>query len=133
MGKKIVIGHLRVGYWHYQKIGAEVREGQDFPIAWKYPYERDVKGSPFRKGEAWWPMYPGKWRLVSRIAGKCRTTPVIVTKDAVGRKDLAYKPPASGPLEWVFIYLYDRTPDTPQDVYTPMDICREAILGEARP
>jgi hypothetical protein len=132
LGRKIVIGHLRVGYWHYQKIDAEVQKGQDFTIAWKYVYERTVKGSPFKTGEAWWPLYPGAWRLVARIGGAYHTLPITVGKEAVGKRELTFVAPAAGKLEYVLFYFYDRTADTPQSLYTPMDVYNEAVLGKPR-
>ncbi len=130
MGKKIAIGHLRIGYWHYQKIDAQVNKGKDFKINWKYAYERKVAGSPFKTNGPWWPMYAGKWRMVSRIDGKYYTTPITIAKNGVGKKTLTFKPLADGKLEYVIIYLYDRTKDTAKGVYTPMDIYREAIQAK---
>ena len=132
MGKKVAIGHLRVGFWHYQKIGAEVQPGTKLTVSWRYVYEHPAKNSPFKTGGTWWPMYAGKWRMVARIAGKCYTTVVAVGKEGVGKTDLPYDPPVAGRLEWVLIYFYERTPETAAEVYAPMDIYREAILGEAR-
>ncbi len=127
--EKLVISVLRIGHWHYQKTGAAVEKDNDFTISWKYAYERQVTSCPFKPGGEWWPMYPGKWRMVASIDGKYHTIPVTVGKDGVGKKELTFKPPASGNLEYVVFYLYDRTDETPKDVFTIMDIYRQS-LGE---
>ncbi len=129
-GKKVVIGVLRIGYWNYQKIDADVEKGENFTIKWKHAYQRKVTSSPFKPNGPWWPMHAGKWRMVSCIDGKFYTTPITIGKDGVRKKTLTFKPPVNGKLEYVLIYLYDRTKDTGKDVYTPMDIYRQAILGK---
>ncbi|MCK4626227.1 MAG: hypothetical protein KAV00_12995, partial [Phycisphaerae bacterium] len=109
MGQKIVIGHLRIGYWHYQKIASPVTQGADLTINWQYRYERTVVGSPFTTGGPWWPMYAGKWRMVSRINGQYHTQQVTITQADVGNSEFTFHSPATGNLEYVLFYLYDRT------------------------
>ncbi|MCK4627129.1 MAG: hypothetical protein KAV00_17585, partial [Phycisphaerae bacterium] len=80
LGKKIVIGVLRIGYWHYQKIDSEVKKDEDFTVKWKYVHNRKLPGSPFNSGGPWWPMYAGKWRMISRIDGKYYTSEITINK-----------------------------------------------------
>ncbi|MCK4626491.1 MAG: hypothetical protein KAV00_14325, partial [Phycisphaerae bacterium] len=80
-GKKVVIGILRIGYWHYQKIDSDVKKGENFTIKWKYVYKKrrgKITSSPFKPNGPWWPMYAGKWRMVTRIDGKFHTTPITI-------------------------------------------------------
>ncbi|MCK4625288.1 MAG: hypothetical protein KAV00_08265, partial [Phycisphaerae bacterium] len=43
-----------------------------------------------------------------------------------------FKSPVTGRLEYVVVYLYDRTKRTPKNISTPMDVHREAI-GDEKP
>ncbi len=125
--EKLVLGVMRVGHWHYQKIGATVEQGKDFAINWKYVHQRQVDGCPFAPGGAWWPMYAGQWRLVSSIDGRHYTTPIPIDKNGIGQKSLVVRPAASGNLEYVMFYLYDRSADTDKKVWTLQDIYRDAF------
>ncbi|MCD6377879.1 MAG: hypothetical protein J7L99_03385 [Planctomycetes bacterium] len=126
--EKIVIGVLRIGYWHYQKIGVHVRAGEKYKGKFRYAYQRRITGSPFKPGGRWWIMYPGKWRMIGCIDGKYYTQKVTITKNEVGKSDFVFNCPASGTLEYILFYLYDRTKQTPKSVFTPMDIYRQSIL-----
>ncbi len=132
-GGKFVMGVLPFYYWHYQRINQDLQKDKEFIINWKVAFTRLKRvspESPFKTGGPWWPTYAGKWRIISRIGGKYYTSEITIDKAGVGKKRLAFKPPASGKLDYVLIYLYDRTKETPRNVYTPMDIYREAILGK---
>jgi len=41
-----------------------------------------------------------------------------------------FKSPVAGTLDYLLIYLYDRTENTPNGVFTPMGVYRQAILGK---
>ena len=41
-----------------------------------------------------------------------------------------FRSPADGMLDYLLIYLWDRTPQTGDDVWTPMDVYRQAILKQ---
>jgi len=96
--------------------------------------------------------YPGKWRVVGfvvqepnykprprvkappipasfgvPIQGKYQCATVEVTKSG---EPFIFKSLVSGTLDYLLIYLLDRTPQTPADVFTPMDIYRQAIEGK---
>ncbi|MCK4623914.1 MAG: hypothetical protein KAV00_01280 [Phycisphaerae bacterium] len=135
----IIIGSLRFGYWHYQKINAKVKAGEKFTGRWKCvrtrlgyrPYAKEIgAGYPFMKGASWRPIYPGKWRMIGCIDKKHYTREVIVSKADTKSSAFEFTSPVSGTLEYVLIYLYDRTKETPKDVFTPMDIYRQAIQGK---
>jgi hypothetical protein len=129
LGRKIAIGVLRIGYWHYQKVDADVSKGSNVTIDWRVAYTKAVRNSPFEPGGAWRPMHPGQWRLVCRIGGEFHTVPVAIGRSDTARTRLTFRAPASGRLEYVLFYLHDRSADTPAGFYTPMDIYREAIEG----
>ncbi len=124
--EKMVLGVLRIGHWHYQKIGAAVQADKDYKGQFKYAYLRKVKSSPFSTGKRWWPMYPGKWRMIGCVDGKYHTQKITVTKDDVGKSEFTFRSPLAGTLEYVVFYLYDRTDQTPKDVFTIMDIYRQS-------
>ena len=130
--EKMVIGVNRIGYWHYQKIDAAVQAGQAYNGQFYNPYTRQVTGSPFLPGGSWWPMYPGKWRMIGRVGSRYYTQQVTVTAADVGKTTFSFTSPASGTLEYIVFYLYDRTDETPKDVYTLMDIYRIGALEMTR-
>ena len=126
--EKMVIGVLRIGHWHYQKINAAVQANQDYTGQFRYAYQRRVTGSPFSPGGRWWPMYPGKWRMIGRINGQYYTQEKTVTQADVGQSNFTFHCPAAGTLEYIVFYLYDRTDQTPRNLHTLMDIYRTGAL-----
>jgi len=126
-GQPVYVGVLRIGYWHYQRVGQNVTQGQPVTVNWRVAYERPIVSSPFRPGGAWRPLYPGQWRLVACIDGRYYTVPVTVTAAQTASTSLTLDSPATGQLEYVLFYLYDRTEETPKDVWTPIDIYRGVI------
>ncbi len=127
-GKPVYIGVLRIGYWHYQRVSKEVFAGKPVTVAWRVAYTRQIKSSPFEPGGEWRPLYPGKWRLITSINGKNHTVPITITEEQTEATSLTFDSPAGGWLDYVLFYLYDRTDETPEEVWTPMDIHRQTIL-----
>jgi hypothetical protein len=131
-GKKgsVVIGGLPYWHnWHREQIGKPIKKGEVYKSTWK-------------------PPYPGKWRMTARIAekkydqgykydGKTKFPAKYFTWDVnVGKSTLeaptdngklAFKSPIDGVLDYVIMYMYDRTKDTPKDILTPMDQYRWTI------
>ncbi len=95
-------------------------------------YTRQITSSPFKPGGSWHPLYPGKWRLVTRINGRYYTIPVTIAAEETPSTTLTFDSPATGNLEYVIFYLYDRTEETPERLWTPMDVYRETIEGESK-
>lgn len=58
--------------------------------------------------------------------------PVTVTAAQTAATSLTFDSPATGTLEYALFYLYDRTEETPQGLFTPMDIWRGAIVGRTQ-
>ena len=125
-GQPVYIGVLRIGYWHYQRVGQEVAEGTPVTVDWQVAYTRQIRSSPFKPGGPWHPLYPGRWRLVASIDGEYHTLPIAVTEDQTDATSLTFDSPAGGTLEYVIFYLYDRTDQTPEALWTPTDIHGEA-------
>ena len=128
-GQPVYVGVLRIGYWHYQRVARQVTRGETVQVDWRVAYERQVKSSPFKPGGPWRPLCPGKWRLVACIDGGHHTVPTTVTAAQAASTSLRFDSPAAGKLEYVLFYLYDRTPETPKEIVTPLDISRE-VRGE---
>ena len=104
-------------------------------LAFWHNWHRDDINKPIKKGEVytskWKPPYPGHWRMTVRIAekkydqgfnydGKTKFPAEYFTKDVYDGK-FTFKSPKDGRLDYVIMYMYDRTKDTPKDVFTPMD------------
>ncbi len=109
--------------------GAQATRGEAVQVDWRVAYERQVGGSPFKPGGPWHPLCPGKWRLVACIDGVHHTVPATVTVAQAASTSLRFDSPATGKLECVLFYLHGRTPETPKEIVTPFDICRE-VRGE---
>jgi len=131
-GQPVYIGVFRIGYWHYQRVAQKVRKGEPVTLRWRVAYTRQITSSPFKPGGSWHPLYPGKWRLVTRINGRYYTIPVTIAAEETPSTTLTFDSPATGNLEYVIFYLYDRTEETPERLWTPMDVYRETIEGESK-
>jgi len=129
-GRPVYIGVLRIGYWHYQRVERMVAKRQSIEVNWHVAYERQIRSSPFKPGGTWCPLYPGKWRLVASIDGRYYTIPITVTAAQTTSTSITFDSPATGKLEYVLVYLYERTEQTPEDIWTPGDIYREAVGTE---
>ncbi len=123
--QKIVVGVLNSpGSWHPEVVGTPLKGGF-------------VDGKPVQAGEKytckWKARYAGKWRMTARFRddkapGKGRYYSQQATMDKGGK--FVFTCPAAGKLEYIILYLYDRTDKTPPEVGTPMDVYRETITGK---
>ncbi len=101
-GQSIFIGLLEnQDTWHFERIGRIYSSSGQYISDWK-------------------PPYPGRWRLTGRVRGRYRINDV--TGD-----HFAFACSWSGTFEYLFMYLYARTEDTPADIVTPMGIYRETL------
>jgi hypothetical protein len=133
-GKKVILGvinHRNV--FHHEDVDKPITAGGKYVSSWK-------------------PPYPGVWRMTGRVTdGKSKyypdsgtpaesnpsvvrsaraddkyyTNTIVVKQGAENR--FTFTSPVEGELEYVIMYLYDRTDETPKGLHTPMDIYREAI------
>jgi hypothetical protein len=91
-------------------------------------WEREDVGRQVTAGETYAPRfvppYPGVWRLQAHVGSQyhCRD---------VSNGDFRFTSPAAGQLDYLLMYLYDRTADTPRGVTTPMDVYRDVSCAEA--
>lgn len=114
-------------------------------LAYWNNWHRDDINKPIKKGEVytskWKPPYPGKWRMTVRIAekkydqgfkydGKTKFPAKYFSK-VVSDGKFTFKSPKDGWLDYVIMYMYDRTKDTPANILTPMDQYRWT-MKEAR-
>jgi len=119
MKKPVVIGALT--YWHNwnrEELNRPIKAGEEYRSKWK-------------------PPYPGRWRMTVRIAkkeydqgweydGKTVFEAKYFSRD-VYDGDFTFKSPVDGVLDYVIMYMYDRTSDTPPEILTPMDQYRWMI------
>ncbi|MCK4625484.1 MAG: hypothetical protein KAV00_09265 [Phycisphaerae bacterium] len=120
-GKKgsVVVGGLTYWHnWHREEISKPIKKGEVYTSKWK-------------------PPYPGKWRMTVRIAekkydqgfkydGKTKFPARYFSKDVNDGK-FTFKIPKDGVLDYVIMYMYDRTVETPKEILTPMDQYRWTI------
>ena len=115
-------------------------------LAYPNTWHREQVDKPIRKGEVytakWKPPYPGHWRMTVRIAekrydqgfnydGKTKFPAKYFTKDVYDGK-FTFRSPKDGWLDYIIMYLYDRTEQTPADILTPMDQYRWTVRQKER-
>jgi len=66
---------------------------------------------------------------VARIDGRYHTVPITVGAARTASTSLTFESPATGALEYVLFYLFDRSDETPEDIRTPTDIYQE-VMGQ---
>lgn len=103
----------------------------------EHPDRAIAAGETYRS--TWRPPYPGRWRMTARIAerrydqgfaydGVTEFPAAYFSKD-VTDGDFSFTAPAAGWLDYVIMYMYDRTADTPAGIYTPLDVHRAALAS----
>ena len=134
MKDKVVIGVLnQKDNWKREDVLQPIVTGASYTSAFQAPcagkwrliafvaQEPDYKARPRVKA----PPIPASFGIP--IKGKyCHAT----TEIAAPGERLTFKSPVDGTLDYLLIYLLDRTENTPADVFTPMDVYRQAILGK---
>jgi hypothetical protein len=93
--------------WKREDVGREIQAGETYTTQFKAPYA-------------------GEWKLVARFAGKFAHRRVKIARAG---QPFTFRSPADGTLDYVLVYLWDRAPQTPKSLWTPMDVYREAIEG----
>jgi len=119
----------------YARFGNQTEPVVVGALAFWHNWHREEINKPIKKGEVyaskWKPPYPGHWRMTVRIAekkydqgfnydGKTKFPAEYFTEDVYDGK-FTFKSPKDGWLDYVIMYMYDRTKQTPDDVFTPMD------------
>lgn len=99
--------------WKREDIWREIRDGETYTSEFKAPYA-------------------GKWKVVARLEN--RFIHSLVEMDA--GEAFSFTPPKRKEyepdrwhLDYLLVYLWDRTDETPQGVWTPMDVYQQVIEG----
>ncbi len=130
---KVIIAVLnRKGHWEREDVLKPITAGGTYTTQFKAPF-------------------PGRWRLIgfvvqeknykprprvtsskipdsfrTPIKGKYHYNTVEIKKAG---ENFTFKSPVAGTIDYLLIYLRDRTKNTPKDVFTPMGVYRQAILS----
>ncbi len=142
--KPAVIAALRYkSDWTRENVGKPIKAGESYVSSFSAPYPgkwrligRVVSG---KQGK-----YPAGTVELADLAkpysssftqflkrGKYYSSTVNVTgADVAAGKKFTFTSGIDGELDYLLIYLRDRNDDTSKDIYTPMDVYREAILGQ---
>jgi hypothetical protein len=92
--------------WKREDVGRELQEGETYATKFLAPY-------------------PGEWKMAARVGDRYVQTRV----KADAGQPFTFRSPAKARLDYVMVYLWDRTERTPASLWTPMDVYREAIEG----
>lgn len=109
--EKVILGALRFpDNWKREDVGETITTGDSYTSTFTAPYA-------------------GLWRIAGVFADDewsitNRVSEVTVAAGA----HFTYVSPRDGTLEYLLVYMIDRSADTPTDVFTVMDIYRQAIF-----
>jgi len=104
----VVIGVLNnKDNWKREDVGRRLAAGGTYRTRFKAPY-------------------PGLWKLVARLDGRYVHSRVEIREAG---QEFIFQSETGGLLDYVLVYLWDRTPTARPSVFTPMDVYREAIQG----
>ncbi len=133
MTDKVIIGVLNHrDCWKREDVNRPINAGATYASTFRAPYA-------------------GKWRLIAFVVQQKNYTPrppvkappipssfripikgryYSCTVEVKGPGErFRFKSPVKGTLDYLLMYMLDRTRRTPAGVFTPMDIYRQAILG----
>jgi hypothetical protein len=110
--EKVIIGALNSqDNWKREDIGQPISAGETYTSAFTAPYA-------------------GKWRVAAAFSDDDWYVTEYLSEVIVNAGDhFTFTSPRGGTLDYLVIYMYDRTGSTPAEVTTPMDIYREAIAA----
>jgi len=116
VGEPIVVGVLYKDYWHFQNVG-QTLTANTYSGAWSRQY---TKRLPYETvdpvvGTPWQPAYPGKYRITGCVAGNIYTNEVTYTAAGLS-PNYTFTSPVKGFLEYLIVYLYEPTAETPAGV-----------------
>jgi hypothetical protein len=135
--KPVIVGVInRRHVFHHEDIGRPITAGGKHVSSWKPPYAgvwrmtgrvTDGKSKYYPDSGTPHESDPSVLRG-ARVDYKHYTNTIVVKQGA--QNPFTFTSPVEGTLEYVIMYLYDRTDETPPDLSTPMDVYREAVLGK---
>jgi len=136
-GKKIVLGVINHrDVFHHEDVGKPIAAGGEYVSSWKPPYPgvwrmsgrvTDGKSEYYRDSGTPAESDPSVV-LSARVDDEHYTNTIVVKPGA--KNPFTFTSPVAGELEYVIMYLYDRTDETPAGMSMPMDIYRQTILSE---
>jgi len=108
----VVIGVLNAkDNWKREDVGRRLARGETYTTRFRAPW-------------------PGRWKVAARFASRYLQRIVEIRRSG---EPFTFKAPASGQLDYILAYLWDRTPATPRRLFTPMDVYRGAISRRLGP
>ena len=114
--EKVIIGVL--GFkdnWKREDVKQSISAGETYTSSFTAPYA-------------------GKWRVAAVFSDDDWLVTDYFDEVTVEAGDhFTFTSPRDGTLDYLVIYMYDRTGSTPADVYTPMDIYRQTISADTTP
>jgi len=114
LGEKVVIGALNFGdNWQREDVKKSVNIGEVYTSNFTAPYS-------------------GRWRICGSINDDWNVTDYFTEATVNAGQHFTFVAPAYGILDYLVVYMWDRNLNTPDPVFTPMDVYREAILGVER-
>ena len=112
LDEKVVIGVLNSGdNWKREDVQELVSAGQVYRSSFAAPYA-------------------GIWRICGSINDDWEITDYFSEVNLQAGEHFSFVSPVYGTLDYLVVYLWDRTLNTPDEVYTPMDVYRQAVLGQ---
>jgi len=127
VGEPITVGVLYRDYWHFQNVG-QTLTANTFNGTWtrqytqRLPYETVAPAV----GTPWKPAYPGKYRITGYVAGQYYTNEVTYTAADLS-SNYTFTSPVKGFLEYLIMYLYEPTAETPVGVLGVKGLYDETI------
>jgi hypothetical protein len=93
--------------WKREDVGKQIGAGEVYQTDFKAPYA-------------------GEWKMVARMDDRYIHSRVRIDEAGQG---FTFRGSEGGMLDYILVYLWDRTDKTPKELFTPMDVYRETILG----
>ena len=116
LAEKVVIGVLHYrDIWKREDIKQSISAGETYTSSFTAPYS-------------------GKWRIFAVMSNDDHYITEYFAEAVVDQgENFTFTSPVNGTLEYIVMYMIDRTEETPPEVYTPMDIYKETISDTVAP
>lgn len=109
--EKVIIGVLNFGdNWKREDVKQDISIGETYVSSFTATYS-------------------GRWRVCGSIDDDWNVTDFFNEVDVNVGDRFTFLSPVNGTLDYLVMYMWDRTSNTPEDIFTPMDVYRKAILG----
>ncbi len=113
LGEKVVVGVLNFrDNWKREDVNQSITTGQTYTSIFTAPYA-------------------GKWRITGVFSDDDWNITDYFSEINVNTGDhFTFTSPRSGTLEYLVMYMFDRTADTPFNIITPMDVHKEISCSQ---